>query len=219
MAASPRTVTDVESSLKVRAGQLAARRVVQGRRVEMQALADELGVSRVTLFRNGGTREDLLGAALWTITERTLVYALSRSEAQRPSGALHSIGMGREMNALVSESTVLHVLLEREPAATIRILTDPRGHVQPGVVGFVEDVLRRDMREFGLVAITDPGDLAFALVRLGESFLYADVLASRRPDVEAANRLQQALVEAALPAAPRDQPQHEQGRDDDQLRQ
>jgi hypothetical protein len=34
-------------------------------------------------------------------------------------------------------------------------------------------------------------------VRLGESFLYADVLASRQPDVETADRLQQALLEGS----------------------
>lgn len=44
-----------------------------------------------------------------------------------------------------------------------------------------------------------PDALAYALVRLGESFLYADVLANRKPDVAAANRLQRALIEGILP--------------------
>ena len=38
----------------------------------------------------------------------------------------------------------------------------------------------------------------YALVRLGESFLYADVLAARTPDVATAERLQQALVQSSL---------------------
>ncbi len=45
--------------------------------------------------------------------------------------------------------------------------------------------------------LDDEPALAYALVRLGESFLYADVLADRKPDVDTANRLQQALVEGA----------------------
>ena len=80
----------------------------------------------------------------------------------------------------------------------IRILTDPRGKIQAGIVAFVEDLLRRDIAEFGLVTIIEPEALAYALVRLGESFLYADVLAARKPDVETANRLQQALVEGVV---------------------
>jgi hypothetical protein len=33
---------------------------------------------------------------------------------------------------------------------------------------------------------------------MGESFLYADVLAARQPDVATADRLQQALLEGAV---------------------
>ena len=55
----------------------------------------------------------------------------------------------------------------------MRVLTDPRGQVQSGVVAFVAQLLRRDIAEFGLVAQIEPDALAFALVRLGESFVYA----------------------------------------------
>lgn len=191
------------ASGRVRAVELAARWVRGGRRLEMQALADELGVSRVTLFRHVGGREELLREALWVLTERTLHVAAERWEAERPPGALHSVGTGRHMNALVSQSTALHRLLEDEPAVTIRVLTDPRGTIQTGVVAFVESLLRRDVDEHGLRPLVDAGDLAFALVRLGESFLYADVLAARRPDVDTANRLQEALVESVLRPGPR----------------
>ncbi len=182
---------------RARAAELAARWVLAGRRLEMQGLADELGISRVTLFRHVGGREALLADALWLLTERVLRLAERRWEAERPPGALHSIGAGRHMNTLVSQSAPLHRLLGDEPALAIRVLTDPRGKVQTGVVAFFEALLRRDMAEHGFRPLVDPGVLAFALVRLGESFLYADVLAARRPDVEAANRLQQALVESA----------------------
>ena len=166
-----------------------------GRRLEMQGLADELGVSRVTLHRQTGGREVLLGCALWALTERTLLIATQRWEAERPIGTLLTPGTGRQVNAIVSESPALRRLLDDEPALAIRVLTDPRGRVQTGVVTYIEALLRRDMAECGLVPIIEPGALAYALVRLGESFLYADVLAARHPDVATANRLQQALVE------------------------
>jgi hypothetical protein len=71
--------------------------------------------------------------------------------------------------------------------------------VQTGIVAFIEELLRRDIEEFGLITLIEPDALAYALVRLGESFLYADVLAARKPDVETANRLQRALIEGVLP--------------------
>ncbi len=44
-------------------------------------------------------------------------------------------------------------LLEDEPALTLRVLTDPRGRVQSGIVTFVEALLGRDIAEFGLVRL------------------------------------------------------------------
>jgi len=177
----------------------AARWIHDGRRLDMQGLADELGVSRVTLFRRVGSREELLSQALWLLTERMLEAAAAAWEAERPEGELHTPGTGRHINALVSQSAGLRRLLDDEPTLTIRVLTDPRGRVQAGIVAFIEELLRRDIAEFGLVTLIEPGALAYALVRLGESFLYADVLAARKPDVATANRLQQALVEGILP--------------------
>jgi AcrR family transcriptional regulator len=183
-----------------RSVRLAARWVCDGRRLDMQGLADELGVSRATLFRRAGSREALLGNALWALTQRTLVIAAARWEAERPVGALHTPGTGRHINAIVSRSPGLRRLLDEEPVLTLRLLTDPSGRVQTGVVTFVEALLRRDMAEFGLVPLIEPDALAYALVRLGESFLYADILAARQPDVATADRLQQALVEGNVTA-------------------
>ena len=177
----------------------AARWFIECRRLDMQGLADDLGVSRATLFRRVGGREELLGRALWAVTERSLAVAAKRWERERPAEALHSIGALRHFNAIVSESKGLRRLLDDEQALALRILTDPRGRIQPVVVAAIEAVLRWDMEEFGLELIIEPEDLAYALVRIGESFLYADGLAARTPDVEKANRLQRVLIEGAKP--------------------
>ncbi len=199
MTRSPSGQRGPDSGRPARAVLLAARWVHEGRRLDMQGIADELGVSRVTLFRHAGSREALLGNALWVLTERTLETATARWEAERPDGELHTPGTGRHINAIVSQSKGLRRLLDDEPALAMRVLTNPQGPVQPGIVTYVAALLRRDIAEFGLVTLTEPDALAYALVRLGESFLYADILAARTPDVATANRLQQALVEGILP--------------------
>lgn len=181
---------------RARAVAAAARWVQEGRRLDLQGLADELEISRATLFRQAGTRDLLLGEALWHQTHRTLRAASRRAEVQRGAGELRGALVARHMNALVSRSAALRRLLDDEPALTIRVLTDPTGAVQPRVVRFVENVLLQDMAD-GYQPVIEPADLAFALVRLGESFLYADVLAARQPDVANADRLQQALLHAA----------------------
>jgi hypothetical protein len=42
----------------------------------------------------------------------------------------------------------------------------------------------------------DPGALAYAIVRIGESFLYADVIADNDPDVDQAVTLVSRLLRA-----------------------
>ena len=188
-----------KTDLSARIVSTAARWIYEGKRLDMQGLADELGVSRVTLFRRIGGREELISQALWRLAERMLDIAVERWEAERPEGELHTPGTIRHINAMVAGSKGLRRLLDDEPVLTMRVLTDPRGRIQSGFVAFNEELLRRDMEEFGLVTIIEPSALAYALLRLGESFLYADVIAARKPDVETANRLQQALIEGILP--------------------
>ena len=188
-----------KTDLSARIVSTAARWIYEGKRLDMQGLADELGVSRVTLFRRIGGREELISQALWRLAERMLDIAVERWEAERPEGELHTPGTIRHINAMVAGSTGLRRLLDDEPALTMRVLTDPAGRIQSGFVTFNEVLLRRDMEEFGLVPIIEPSALAYALLRLSESFLYADVLVARKPDVETANRLQQAIIEGILP--------------------
>lgn len=184
-------------ALETSAVALAVQWVEQGQRLELQPLAAELGVSRVTLFRRVGNREAVLGAALWSLTQQALKTAERRWDRRRRGGP-RTAGVLEVFNGLVAAAPGLRRLLDDEPAVTIRILTDPHGPVQPGVIAWVEALLRRDAEE-GLPLLIEPGDLAFALVRLGESFLYADVIAARRPDVDTANRLQRALIDAGRP--------------------
>jgi AcrR family transcriptional regulator len=180
--------------------EVAARWFLDGRRLDMQGIADELGVSRATLFRRVGGREELLSRALWQATERSLAVAARRWERERGPQDLHTLGSVRNFNLIVSQSVGLRKLLDDEPTLAMRVLTDPRGRIQTGIVERFEGLLRRDMAEFDLAPTIEPSALAYAIVRIGESFLYADVLAARRPDVTMADRIQRALFEGLWPS-------------------
>ena len=188
----------LDDSLVERAAVLAASHIQNMRRVDMQRMSAELGVSRVTLFRHVGSRDMLIGRALWHLTALTLAAA-ERHHDGGSETRYRTVGVIHHFNALVCSAPGLRDLLDREPAVALRVLTDPRGAVQPGVVAAIEALLEQDV-ERGLVLLIEPDALSFALVRLGESFLYADALASRTPDLRHANRLQQALIEGSAPS-------------------
>lgn len=183
---------------------MAARWIHRGIRLDTRALAAEMGISRTTLFRRVGNREDLMGDALWLLADRTMRDAIAHWDrdwgpvVRNDSGELRCLGVMHEYRTAVAHDPGLHQLLDDEPVVAIRVLTDPVGRVQPRVVAAHVDLLARDVAEGGFVPPVSLDSLSFALVRLGEAFLYSDVLAARAPDLEAAATLITALVEGGL---------------------
>lgn len=87
--------------------------------------------------------------------------------------------------------------LTAEPGAAARVLTTPEGDVERRVVSLVAGLLDEESR--GGMTLGEPAEtLAPAIVRLGEAFLYADVLARTAPDASRAI----AVYELLLPRTP-----------------
>lgn len=175
--------------------------IVDGVRLDTSAFAQELGISRTTLFRRVGNREDLLGEALHYMSERTWA-SLLRDWQQRhgdavrsDTGELRSLGVMRGFRSAIAGNQGFRRFLDDEPTLAVRLITDPTGAVQPGVIAAHVELLRRDVEDGGFVTTVSLDSLGYAVVRLGEAFLYSDVLAARPPDLDAASTLLAALVE------------------------
>ncbi len=76
--------------------------------------------------------------------------------------------------------------LEYEPEAALRILTSKHGPVQQGLIDVTRRLLEEEDAHGALPAGIDRATLAYVIVRVGESFLYADVIADNDPDVDLA---------------------------------
>jgi AcrR family transcriptional regulator len=151
------------------------------RRLDMRNLAKELGMGRATLYRRTGSRDLLLGQVLWFLTRRSLVHAVRAADGLAGTARiLHVCGTFMETaNAQVS----LRRFLSQEPEAALRILTSKAGAVQPGVLGHTSRLIQQET-DAGLFAPRLPvATLAYVIVRIGEGFLYADVIADGEPDV------------------------------------
>ncbi|MET0136541.1 MAG: QsdR family transcriptional regulator [Kibdelosporangium sp.] len=184
----------------------AAHWIGRGIRLDTRTLAGELGISRSTLFRRVGNREDLMGDALWYMADRTLENAIRAWEAERgsavrgPDGELRCLAVMRRYRSDIAGNQGFRQLLNDEPTVAIRVLTDPHGRVQPRVMATHVALLSRDVTAGGFTPVVGLESLCYAIVRLGEAFLYSDVLASRAPDLQAASTLLAALVEGRVPA-------------------
>jgi AcrR family transcriptional regulator len=183
---------------------VAAHWIVRGVRLDTRTLATELGISRSTLFRRVGNREDLLGEALWYLSDRTLTQAIRHWEqtvgpaVRDDRGRLRCLEVMRNYRSAIAGNPGFRKLIDDEPALTIRVLTDPAGRVQPRVLATHVELLSRDITDGGFEPVVSLDSLCYAIVRLAEAFLYSDVLASRTPDLAAASTLLAALVEGKV---------------------
>jgi AcrR family transcriptional regulator len=148
----------------------ARRRFLAGERVDMTALAVQLGVNRVTLYRWVGSREQLLVEVVWSLARRTL----DDLEAE------HRRGKNRAATILTKflEATIAHPGMQRwlaeEGESAMRLLTRHETDFQPRLIAAVE-------------ALIDPADpdrheVAYALVRVIESYTYLDLITGETPD-------------------------------------
>ena len=180
----------------------AARTLLDGERLDTTTLAAGLGISRVTLFRRVGNRDAILGEAMWWLAERTLQRAAqahdARPEGAEPPGRLRSLAIVEDFRHVLGTATSLRRFIDDEPTTALRVLTDPRGRVQPRLVEAYTELFERDVEERGLTPEVPLPLLAYAVVRLGESFLYSDVMVSRDPDLKAATTVCDALVTGVL---------------------
>lgn len=180
----------------------AATVLLSGARLDTGTLSARLGISRATLFRRVGNREVLLGEALWFLASRTLARVERAHDAAPPAdGRLRCLAVMADFRRITAEAVAIRSLLAEEPALGIRVLTDPMGLVQPRLVEAHVRLIQRDLEEHGLRTSVPLPVLCFGLVRLGESFLYADVLAAREIDLDAATTVLDAMITSLLTSA------------------
>lgn len=155
----------------------ATRRFVAGERLDMSALAAELGVSRPTLYRWTGDRERLLVDVIWGLGEELFERA-SRDAAG--SGAERLVALAEQFVAGVIRAEPMRRFLAEERDLAMRILTRRDG-VHRYTVAALEHEIREEMAR-GYEPRIEPGVLAYAVVRLGEAFMFNDAINDFEPD-------------------------------------
>ena len=169
----------------------ARRKFIAGERIEMQALAEEIGTSRVTLHRWVGSRDLLLGEILWSLTEPTLEGA--RKATRKRGGAGIAEAWGRFLRT-VNDAAFMRSFLEREPEIALRVLTTKNSPLQARLAGAVSEMIEAEVEAGRLKPPMEVHDLAYVIVRLGESFVYADIITGSKPEPEKAERATAALL-------------------------
>lgn len=159
---------------------LARRQWLKGERVDIGALAAELGIGRATAFRWVGSRELLLGEILWSLCEQLMKQADAASGELSGAARIAAV-CARAVQAMVAFGP-LRRYVQQEPEAALRLLTSRHGPVQARTIAYVESLLIRETAAGALTPALPVATLAWLIVRVGESFVYSEVISERRPD-------------------------------------
>jgi len=170
---------------------LARGRFLAAERVDMKALARELGLARATMHRWFGTREELLGEMLADLAEERLL-AIRRRTPGSGAGAL--LECFDRFNRELAATKGLGALLAQERERAFRILSSGAGAVQPRMVALVERMIDEEIEAGHFRASIAPPTLAYAIVRLAESFLYNDAMFGIRGDTQRLQELEAVLL-------------------------
>jgi AcrR family transcriptional regulator len=150
-----------------------------GGRIDMVALAAELGIARATLYRWTGDRDRLMADLCMSQLE-AIVDHLDRTT--KGAGAQRVGRVAAGFLKVLSDNPVLRSFLTHEGEHGLDLVTAPDGHVRPRIVDLVVGLIEREASERSYQPPADPGMLADAMVSLGERFLYNNGDPNMNPD-------------------------------------
>ena len=172
----------------------AARRTfLSGNRLDMGRLAAELGISRATLYRWTGPREQLLGDAIVSLSE--VMFGRAMEETSDLRGVERILAHFRRFVGWIVHDKALGTFIRNETEAAIRILTSRGGVVQPRMVGLLQGLLEEEREKGAFSPRVEIPLLAYAMVRVTEGFIYHDEIAAVAPEVDAAARVVELMLE------------------------
>jgi AcrR family transcriptional regulator len=169
-------------------------RYLRGQRVDVQAIAAELGLGRATIYRWFGSREKLLGEVIIRATEPVLAKARSGLSGKGAPGLLDTFD---RFNRALADAPALRAFVEQERDASLRIIASGAGIVQPRIVELITALIAEEVEAGTYKPRVEPSVLGFAIVKLAQAFLFNDAAVGIRGDVD---RLRE--VEASLLGVP-----------------
>jgi AcrR family transcriptional regulator len=162
-------------------------------RIDMGALAAELGVSRATLYRWVGSKERLLGEVLWSLAERSYADARAATPGSGPDYVTEVIE--RYMVSAI-EWPALRRFIEQDPEYALKVVASKHSPMQRRSIAATRALLEEQVAAGAFDPPLELDTLAYLIVRIVESFLYSDIITGSEPDVAQAAQAIDALLHA-----------------------
>jgi len=169
----------------------ARRRFVRGERLTIEGLAAELAVSRATAYRwAGGNVDRLTGRVIASLAEDTFWRCVREA---RGRGWERILDIQERGLRYMSSYGPYRAFLARESDKALRIVASREGSPQETMIRLNQQLLEDEARRGRIRLSLDAHTLAYAIVRIAESFLYADLITGEEPDIDKAMQVMRLL--------------------------
>jgi AcrR family transcriptional regulator len=170
---------------------LGRRRFVAEERLDMSALAADLGINRVTLYRWFGSRDRFLVEVVWSLARGVLDRAEAAAEGR---GAERVVNVVTGFIAVVNDDPGMQRWLREEGEHAMRLLTRHETSFQPRLIEATEALLQQEAAAGQLDVPVDLHELAYVVVRLIESYIYLDLITGEPADAARAEPILRMLL-------------------------
>jgi AcrR family transcriptional regulator len=166
---------------------------LKDQRLDMGALARRLRISRATLYNWVGDRERLTAEVSWSIAERTIGEGRKQATG---SGAAYVASVIEYYLIALAGFEPTRRFIERDPEFALRVLTCNQTPFQARLIGAVTDLIEEQKQAGDYRPPLDAETLAYVLVRIGESFIFNNLITGTEPDLEKAIQASRVLLHA-----------------------
>ncbi|MCZ6854849.1 MAG: QsdR family transcriptional regulator [Gammaproteobacteria bacterium] len=173
---------------------LARQWFINDKRIELQRLARELGISRATAYRWAGSAEQLVGQVLASLVDDTFQHIVQRTTTTGSERVLEVLERGMHY---AHRFRPLRRFLAKNAQLGLKIVASRHSPVQERTIANLRQLLEEEVAAGHMILPVKPAVMAYALTRIVESFLYADLISGATPDLENASNILKLMLRQA----------------------
>lgn len=170
---------------------LARQWFIGARRIELQKLAVELGISRATAYRWAGSAEQLVGKVLASLVDDTFKQIVERTTSTGSERVLEVIAQGMRY---ARDFQPLQQFLAKDAQLGLKIVASKYSPVQERTIANIQQLLEEEINAGHMSLPVTPDVMAYALTRIIESFLYADLITGAAPELDNASSILELML-------------------------
>ncbi|MEM9623551.1 MAG: QsdR family transcriptional regulator [Pseudomonadota bacterium] len=150
------------------------------KRIELQRLARELGISRATAYRWAGSAEQLIGEVVASLIDDAFDKHIDASQSLKGAERLAFVAEGilKDLRKL----SALNRYLKQNPKQGMKVLCTEESLVRARTSQRFADIIVAEQDGGHLKVEQTPDFVATALTRLIEPFLYTDTIVGDQPE-------------------------------------